>query len=44
MQFKYDNNKVEIVCRFVYLGIVFISTGSYTEMQKTAGQTHKKAS
>ena len=34
IQFKYGNNKVEIVSMIVYLGILFTSTGSYTEMQK----------
>ena len=40
IQFKYGNNKVEIVSKFVYFGIVFTSTGSYTEMQKAGTKIH----
>jgi len=39
---KYNNCEIEIVNKFNYLGVVFISGGSFSEAQKTlAGQSLK---
>ena len=41
-QFFYNGNMVEIVHTFTYLGVVFSTSGSFTEAQKTlSGQALK---
>ena len=41
-QFFYNGNMVEIVHKFTYLGVVFLTSGSFTEAQKTlSGQALK---
>ena len=42
LNFTFDNIVLEIVSKFTYLGVVFTSGGSFTEMQNTlAGQARK---
>ena len=42
LDFKYGNYLIEIVRRFSYLGVVFTTGGSFTDLQKTlVGQEQK---
>ncbi|MCG7875034.1 MAG: reverse transcriptase domain-containing protein [Candidatus Thiodiazotropha endolucinida] len=42
INFTFDNAVIDIVSKFTYLGVVFTSGGSFTEMQNTlAGQARK---
>ena len=42
LDFKYGNYPIEIVRRFSYLGVVFTTGGSFTDLQKTlVGQAQK---
>ena len=43
LDFKYGNYPIEIVRRFSYLGVVFTTGGSFTDLQKTlVGQAQKE--
>jgi hypothetical protein len=43
LQFKYGENNIEIVNRFVYLGIVFSTSGCFADAQNTLAVQRLKA-